>query len=123
MPRRARRLGEQVRVEFLERDLTAARQTIDALQASANLAATAQTTAIEDRRVAEVAAKRTGDALALEREQTELVTRDLGTARKERDAAKEEVTRATAALREALEQERDKAAGLARDLTAARKEV
>ena len=83
-------LGEERnRAVFLERDLTAARQTIDALQASAKLAATAQANAIEDRRVAEIAAKRAGDALALERERTGSVARDLDTAREERDAAKE----------------------------------
>ena len=107
----------------LARDLTAARQTINALQASAKLAATAQANAVEDRRVAEVAAKRAGDALARERERTGSVARDLDTAREERDAARKEATQATAALREALEQERDKALGLARDLTAARREI
>ncbi|HET9536800.1 MAG TPA: hypothetical protein VFP43_15905 [Mesorhizobium sp.] len=114
---------ERHRAEFLERDLTAARQTIDDLQASAKLAATAQANAIEDRRVAEIAAKRAGDALALERERTGSVARDLDTAREERDTAKREATAATAALREALEQERDKAIGLARDLTAAHSEI
>ena len=114
---------ERHRAEFLARDLTAARQTIDALQASAKLAATAQANAVEDRRVAEVAAKRTGDALARERERTGSVAGDLDTARQERDAARKEATQATAALREALEQERDKAIGLARDLTAARQTI
>src|SRR5262245_20777536 len=107
----------------MAKQTTAARQTIDALQVSAKLAAAAQANAVEDRRVAEVAAKRTGDALDVERGQTESVARDLDTAREERDAAKKAATQAMAALREALEQERNKAMGLARDLTAARSEI
>jgi hypothetical protein len=48
----------------------------------------------------------------------DLVAHDLDGARKERDAAKEELTRVSAELFAALEQERDKAIGLAHDLSA-----
>ncbi len=120
----ARALEEQrQRAERLARDLTVARQSIDALKANANLAAAAQAAALQGRQVAETAAKRVGEQLALERERADSVARDLDSAHKERDAAKQEVTRVSAELRAALEQERDKVIGLARDVSVARKEI
>jgi hypothetical protein len=101
---------EQHKVGLYERDLAAARRSIDALEASANLAAASQT-------------KRAGEALALERERADSVARALDTARQERDAAKEEMSRVSAAQSKALEQERDRVLALSRDLTAARKEI
>ena len=120
-----RALEEQrQRAERLARDLTVARQSIDALRASANLAAAAQAAALQGRRqVAEAALKRVGEKLALERERADSVARDLDSARQERDAAKQEVARISAELRAALDEERDEAIGLARDLSAARNEI
>ncbi len=114
-----RALGEERhKVERFERDLVAARQSIDALEASANLAAAAQAAALQDRQVAEAASKRAGEALALERERAVSAARDLDSARKERDATKQELIRVAAEL----EQERDKAIDLARDVSVAPKE-
>ncbi|RWM81841.1 MAG: hypothetical protein EOR81_06155 [Mesorhizobium sp.] len=114
---------ERHKAERFERELTAARQTIDALKTSANLAAAAQTNAIKQRQVAEAALKRAGDALELERERADSAARDLDSARRERDAAKQEASRVSMELSVALEQERNKAIGLARDLSAARKAI
>lgn len=114
---------ERHKAERFERELSAARQTIDALKTSANLAAVARTNAIKDRQVAEAALKRTGDALELERERADSAARDLDSARQERDAAKQQASRVSMELSAALEQERNKAMGLARDLSAARKAI
>ncbi|SJM29419.1 polysaccharide biosynthesis/export family protein [Mesorhizobium delmotii] len=114
---------ERHKAERFERELTAARQTIDALKTSANLAVVAQTNAIKDRQVAEAALKRAGDALELERERADSAARDLDRARRERDAAKQEASRVSMELSVALEQERNKAIGLARDLSAVRKAI
>ncbi|TIR38936.1 MAG: hypothetical protein E5X64_10205 [Mesorhizobium sp.] len=114
---------ERHKAERFERELAAARQTIDALKTSANLAAAAQTNAIRERQVAEAALKRAGDALELERERADSAARDLDSARRERDAAKQEASRVSMELSVALEQERNKAIGLARDLSAARKAI
>ncbi|TIP99262.1 MAG: hypothetical protein E5X60_09765 [Mesorhizobium sp.] len=114
---------ERHKAERFERELAAARQTIDALKTSANLAAAAQTNAIKERQVAEAALKRAGDALDLERERADSAERDLDSARRERDAAKQEASRVSMELSVALEQERNKAIGLARDLSAARKAI
>lgn len=114
---------ERHKAERFERELSAARQTIDALKTSANLAAVARTKAIKDRQVAEAALKRAGDALELERERADSAARDLDSARQERDAAKLQASRVSMKLSAALEQERNKAMGLARDLSAARKAI
>ncbi|PAQ06406.1 hypothetical protein CIT26_24950 [Mesorhizobium temperatum] len=114
---------ERHKAERFERELTVARQTIDALKTSADLAAAAQTNAIKERQVAEAALKRAGDALELERERADSAARDLDSARRERDAAKQEASRVSMELSAALEQERNKAIGLARDLSAARKAI
>ncbi len=114
---------ERHKAERFERELTVARQTIDALKTSADLAAAAQTNAIKERQVAEAALKRAGDALELERERADSAARDLDSARRERDAAKQEASRVSMELSVALEQERNKAIGLARDLSAARKAI
>jgi protein involved in polysaccharide export with SLBB domain len=110
---------ERRKAEHFELDLAAARQSIDALEARANLAAAAQAAASQGRQVAEAALKRVGEQFALERERAASAARDLDSAHKERDAAKQEVTRVSAEL----EQERDKAIGLARDVSVARKEI
>ena len=114
---------ERHKAERFERELTAARQTIDALKASADLAAAARTDAIRERQVAEAALKRAGDALELERERADSAARDRDSARRERDAAKQEASRVSMELSVALEQERNKAIGLARELSAARKAI
>ncbi|WP_292527722.1 polysaccharide biosynthesis/export family protein [Mesorhizobium sp.] len=114
---------ERHKAERFERELAAARQTIDALKTSADLAAVARTNAIRDRQAAEAALKRAGDALELERERAGSAANDRDRARRERDAAKQEASRVSMELSAALEQERNKAIGLARDLSAARKAI
>ncbi|CAH2401579.1 polysaccharide biosynthesis/export family protein [Mesorhizobium escarrei] len=114
---------ERHKAERFERELTAARQTIDALKTSADLAAVARTNAIRERQVAEAALKRAGDALESERERADSAARDRDSARRERDAAKQEASRVSMELSVALEQERNKAVGLARELSAARKAI
>ena len=57
---------------------------------------------------------RAGEALALERNRTESLTRALDTTRLEHDAAKDNVARVSTAMDEALEQERERATSLAR---------
>nr|WP_234887088.1 hypothetical protein [Sinorhizobium terangae] len=104
----------QKRAAF-ERDLAAARQSVAALKARADLAAGEQAAAMEARKLAEVAAARAGEALALESEKGKSLARDLDAARRERDTAKEELTRVLAAQRTALEQrERANSRDLAR---------
>jgi len=112
---------ERRRVGRLEHDLAEARQSAEALEAK--LAATAQAAAVQDLQSAEAAAKRAGEGLARERERADSAARDLELALRERDAAREELTRLSAALNEALDRERGKASDLARDLAAARKEI
>lgn len=114
---------ERHRAERFERELSAARQTIDALKTSADLAAVARTNAIRERQAAEAALKRAGDALELERERAGAAARDRDSARRERDAAKQEASRVSMELSVALEQERNKAIGLAPELSAARKAI
>jgi hypothetical protein len=110
---------ERQKIERFERDLAAAHQSLDALEASGKLAAAAQVAGIQGRQVAEAAAKRAGEALALERGRADALERDLDASRHDRDAAKDEVARLSAAL----EQQRETAVGLARDLAAARNET
>ncbi|WP_287232464.1 hypothetical protein [Mesorhizobium sp.] len=114
---------ERHKAERFGRELTAARQTIDAPKTSADLAAAARTDAIRERQVAEAALKRAGDALELERERADSAARDRDSARRERDAARQEASRVSMELSVALEQERNKAVGLARELSAARKAI
>ncbi|WP_287301030.1 polysaccharide biosynthesis/export family protein [Mesorhizobium sp.] len=114
---------ERHKAERFERELTAARQTIDALKTSVDLAAAARTDAIRERQVAEAALKRAGDALELERQRADSAARDHDSARRERDAARQEASRVSMELSVALEQERNKAVGLARKLSAARKAI
>ncbi|WP_292101816.1 hypothetical protein [Mesorhizobium sp.] len=103
----------------MEGDLAAAHQSLDAVTARGKLAAAAQAVDIQGRQVAEAAAKRTEEALALERERADALALDLSAANQDRDAAKEEVARLSAAL----EQQRETAVGLARNLTAARNRI
>ena len=114
---------ERQKVGLLEQDLAVAHQSKDALEASAKVAATEQATATQRRHAAEAALMRAGDALALERNRTESLTHELDTARLEHDGAKDDVFRVSTASREALEQERDRVNGLARELTAARNQI
>ena len=114
---------ERQKVERLERDLAEALRSIEALEANARLAATTQTGAMRSRQLAEADARQAGEALARERERAGSLATDLETARRERDAAKEELTRISEALEKAWEQEHEKAVDLARDLAAARKEI
>ncbi|RWA60911.1 polysaccharide biosynthesis/export family protein [Mesorhizobium sp.] len=110
---------ERQKVERLQGDLAAAHQSLDAVTARGKLAAAAQAVDIQGRQVAEAAAKRTEEALALEGERADALALDLSAANQDRDAAKEEVARLSAAL----EQQRETAVGLARDLTAARNRI
>ncbi|WP_331373650.1 coiled-coil domain-containing protein [Sinorhizobium chiapasense] len=111
---------ERHRLGAYERDLAAARQSLAALEARANLAATEQATAVEARKLAEATASRAGAALASESEKRKSLARDLDAARRERDAAEEELTRVLAAQRTALEQlERDNGG----EMAAARREM
>ncbi|MDK1483127.1 hypothetical protein, partial [Sinorhizobium sp. 6-117] len=103
-----------------ERDLAAARQSLTALEARANLAAAEQAAAVEARKLAEATASRAGEALALESEKGRSLARDLDAVRRERDAAKEELTKVLVAQRTALD-ERERGNG--RDLAAARREM
>ncbi|MER9896939.1 hypothetical protein [Mesorhizobium sp. M0130] len=110
---------ERHKVELLEQELTTARQTIDALKAGAKLAAVEQANAIRDRQVAEAALKQARETLALGRERADSAVRDLDIVRQERDALKQN----SAELSAALEQERERAIGLARSLSAAREAI
>ncbi|MBP1882990.1 hypothetical protein [Sinorhizobium mexicanum] len=103
-----------------ERDLAAARQSLTALEARANLAATEQAAAVNARKLAEATANRAGEALSLESEKGSSLARDLDAARRERDAAKEELTRVLAAQRTALD-ERERGNG--QELAAAQREI
>jgi DNA-binding winged helix-turn-helix (wHTH) protein len=114
---------ERQKVGLLERDLSVAHQSMDALEASSKVAATVQATATERRQAAEAALMRAGEALALERNRTETLTHELDTARREDNAARDNVVPVSTAIREALEQERDRATSLARELTAARSRI
>ena len=110
---------ERRKAALLERDLDAAHRSLEALETRARLAATTQAGAMQGRQLAEAAAKQTGEALARERERADALASDLETARRERDAAKEELTR----ISSAWEVEHKKTVDLARDLAAATKEI
>lgn len=110
---------ERHKVELLEQELAASRQTIGALEMRADEAAAGQAGAMKDRQAAEAAAKQAGDALALERQRADAATHDLDAMRRERDASQQ----AAAALSAALEQERERSIGLARGLSAAREAI
>ncbi|MER9923990.1 hypothetical protein NKJ84_13730 [Mesorhizobium sp. M0048] len=110
---------ERHKVEFLEQELATARQTIDALKTGANLAAVEQATAIRDRQVAEAALKQVRERLERGRERADSAVRDLDIVRQERDALKQN----SVALSAALDQERERAIGLARSLSAAREAI
>lgn len=110
---------ERHKVELLEQELATARQTIDALTTGANLAAVEQANAIRDRQVAEAALKQVRETLELGRERADSAVRDLDIVRQERDALKQN----SVALSAALDQERERAIGLARSLSAAREAI
>ena len=114
---------ERLKVGLLERDLAVARQSINALEATAKVAASVQAETTQRRQAAEYALMQAGETLALERSKVDAVTRELNTARQEHDAAQDDLVRVSTAIREALEQERDRTAGLARELTAARDQI
>ncbi|WP_244436225.1 hypothetical protein [Sinorhizobium fredii] len=112
---------ERRKLGAYERDLAVARQSAAALEARAKLAAKEQAAAVQARTAAEAAAMRSGEALALEREKGRSLARGLDTARQERDAAKEELVRSSAARSEVFGDERERSSG--RGLAVERKEV
>ncbi|WP_234818687.1 hypothetical protein [Sinorhizobium fredii] len=112
---------ERRKLGAYERDLAVARQSAAALEARADLAAEEQAAAVQARKAAEAAAMRTREALALEREKGRSLARDLDAARQERDAAREELVRSSAARSEAFGDERERSNG--RGLAVERKEV
>ncbi|KAA3451707.1 hypothetical protein C7I87_05275 [Mesorhizobium sp. SARCC-RB16n] len=107
---------ERHKVELLEQELTTARQTIDALKKDAYLATVDQANAIKDRQVAEAALKQAGEARKLERERADSALRELDIVGKEREALEQ----SSIELSAALDEERERATGLARSLSAAR---
>ncbi len=113
---------ERQKGERLERDLAAASQSIEALEAKARLAAIKQAGAMRSQ-LAEAGARQSGEALVRERERARSLATDLATARRERDAAREELNRIAKAPEKAWEQEHEKAASLDRELVAARNEI
>ncbi|WP_440531349.1 polysaccharide biosynthesis/export family protein [Sinorhizobium fredii] len=112
---------ERRKLGAYERDLAVARQSAAALEARADLAAEEQAAAVQARKAAEAVAMRTREALALEREKGRSLARDLDAARQERDAAREELVRSSAARSEAFGDERERSNG--RGLAVERKEV
>jgi len=127
---------ERHKVELLEQELATARQTIDALKTSANLATAEQAKGARDRQVADSAATQ---ALDEERHNVELLEQELATARQTIDALKTGANLAAAEqaraakdrqvadaasnqARKALELERQRADSARRDLDSARKE-
>ncbi|WP_202353342.1 hypothetical protein [Mesorhizobium sp. 113-1-2] len=127
---------ERHKVELLEQELATARQTIDALKTSANLATAEQAKGAKDRQVADSAATQ---ALDEERHKVELLEQELATARQTIDALKTGANLAAAEqaraakdrqvadaasnqARKALELERQRADSAMRDLDSARKE-
>lgn len=110
---------ERQKIGAYERDLAVALQSAAALESRAKLAAAEQAAAAQARKIAEATAKRAGEALALELEAEKSRARELDTARRERDAAKEELTQVLA-QRRALKDERVRAHS--RDLSAARQQ-
>jgi len=107
---------ERRKAGILEQELTTARRTIAALRTGANLAAVGRADAVKDRQVAEAASRQAGETLEREHERADSAVRELDIVRKERDALKQNSTELSAAL----DQERERATGLARSLTAAR---
>ncbi|WP_027167858.1 hypothetical protein [Mesorhizobium sp. WSM3224] len=107
---------ERNKLERLEQERNTARQTIDTLRTAANLTAVEQANAIKGREAAEVALKQAGQALELGRQRADSAVRDLEVVRKECDASKQ----VSAELSAELEEERERAIGLARSLSAAR---
>ena len=129
--------AERQKARLLERDLGAARGSIEALQAKVEPAAAEQANAIKARQAAEASLEKTRQALEAERQKARLLERDLGAARgsiealqakvepaaAEQAAAVESRQAAEASLaetRRALEAERQKAGLLKHDLAAAR---
>ena len=131
---------ERQNSELLERDLAAARRAVGDLQAKIEPAAAEQTAALQSRQAAEAALAETRQALEKERQNSELLKRDLTAARRsigdlqakiepaaaEQTAALQSRQAAEAALaetRQALEKERQNSELLERDLAAARRAV
>ncbi len=112
----ARRTLEQERRKFaeVERDLALARQSAATLEAGVKQAAADQAAAVAAGKRAEAAATRAGEALASEREKGGLLARDLEIARRERERAKEELVRLSAAAAQAgVKQAAEQAAAIA----------
>ncbi|NRP69394.1 hypothetical protein ILFOPFJJ_00260 [Ensifer psoraleae] len=102
---------ERQKLEAYEHDIALTRQSTGSLKALVDQGAAERDAAVEARKFAEAAAKQAGAALALEREKRRSLARDLDTARQERDSAKEELSRVSAAQRKALGDERERANG------------
>ena len=82
-----------------------------------------QATATERRQAAEAALMRSRRSDRRERNRTKSLTHELDTARREHNAAEDNVVRVSTAEGEDVEQERDRANGLARELIAARDQI
>ncbi|MGX5827906.1 hypothetical protein [Mesorhizobium sp. 43Arga] len=122
---------ERHKVGLLEKELAAARQTIDALKTGANLAVAEQAKAVTDRQAADAAS---AQALDEERHKVELLEQELATTRQTIDALKaganlavteqaKAVTdrqAADAASAQALDEQRHKVELLERELATAR---
>ncbi|WP_244520111.1 hypothetical protein [Sinorhizobium glycinis] len=106
---------ERHRSAGYERALAVARQSAVALEARAMLAAAEQAAVMQAGKLAEAAARRAGEALAAEREKGRTLARDLDTARQERDAARQELARISAAEREVSEDKRNRALATERE--------
>ncbi|ASY68756.1 hypothetical protein CO661_21690 [Sinorhizobium fredii] len=138
----ARRAGEELalereKVKSLARELDSVRREREAavedggdpavapsaavLEPDADLAAAEKAAVLLAGQIAEAAAKRAGEELALEREKAKSLARDLDTVRQERDAAKKQLTGILAAQQRASEDAGDRAGGRGR--AAPRKEV
>ena len=132
--------AERQKSGLLERDLAAARRSVDALQAKVEPAAAEQTAAVKSRQAAEASLAETTQALEAERQKSGLLERDLAAARRSVDELQAKVEPAaaeqTAAVKsrqaaeaslaqttQALEAERQKSGLLERDLAAARRSV
>ena len=128
--------GERQRSRLLERDLAAARGSIEALEAKVAPAAAEQAAAVKSRQAAEALMAETRQALEDERQRSRLLKRDLAAARgsiealeakvapaaAEQAAAVKSRQTAEAALadtRQALEDERQRSTLLEGDLAAA----
>jgi chromosome segregation ATPase len=117
-------LGEEHRKsESLRGDLAAARQIIAVLNGRVEQASTEHTAAEQARRVAEDAAREARGALAAEQQRTASIVQELEDARRDREAMRKVWEEVGAALKDALDSERETAVAFAWNLMAARQQV